>query len=559
MLDRNDDVVRQALKRNLNRYFQTKYSDIHTPLQYHPQIPCFGFLLRSAVVKAFPNLEVHAPWPGHEDQTSAAITGEPEPTLRLETLENDVLLCLFDRNPGSKYWSQPTQITISQPPHQQCFRLGGPGGVTTDDVEIEFRRLFTTTDDLPLVPVDANHPDGKQDRYTPIEPIINWTKANGILGLYDDPNNPKHPITDISLPENIFDWNTRTIAFPAFPKACNTVLTKKMIFKLNGVDKEYFDDNSDADGQLATAAVTGTILTSYLSQMKIEVPKPPPTSAAPAPDDFIDKPRQIRLPPDSSDDPNAWKPVPVDPPATQPTPGLPPLNPSPSLSPPAPSPRPSGISSMWNPDLNPDISSSEQTNIPSNNPGKTTFQDLIGAQFQLRVFPLGQKPPTGKLPAQTIMHPPGSDNDIPIDLIVALTPVNTPTTKQDTLHNLQLFSVTVDLPVGMTASSMTAQYTGSGGKMLSNLRFNVHVTPMKEKVRFTLIPRATSRLVPLRNIPDMNFVIWQVRMNGMVDQKKGLGEVVVSVRENYRRMDSGTYFVHWTKSSAILNKVLAKS
>ena len=512
------------------------------------------------MVKAFPNLEVHAPWPGHEGETeiSAFTKGEPEPTLRLETLENDVLLCLFDRNPGSKYWSQPTQITISQPPHQQCFRLGGPGSVTADDVEIDFRRLYTTTDALPLVPVGPKNPDGEQDRYGAIEPVIVWTKKTGIYGLYNDPTNPKRPITDISLPATVFDWDTRTVVFPAFAKACNAVLTKGMVFQLNGTDKEYFEDDTDADDHLATSAVTGTILTSYISQMKIEVPSPPATSNVAGPDDFNVKPRQIRLPPDSSNNPNTWEPVPADPPAPQPAPGLPPLNPNPSLSPPALSPVPSGISSLWNPSLNPDIPASEQTNISANNPGKT-LQDLIGAQFQLKVFPLGQKPPIGKLPAQTLMHPPGSDNDIPIDLILALTPTNTPTVKQDTIHNLQLFSVTVDLPVGMIASSITAKYTGSGGKMLSNLRFNVHVSPKKEKVRFTLIPRATSRLVPLRDIPDLNFAIWQVRMNGIVDERNGLGEVEVSVRENYRRMDDGKYYVNWANSSTILNKVLATS
>jgi hypothetical protein len=57
----------------------------------------------------------------------------------------------------------------------------------------------------------------------------------------------------------------------------------------------------------------------------------------------------------------------------------------------------------------------------------------------------------------------------------------------------------------------------------------------------------------------MNFVIWQVRMNGVMDPKNRLGEVVVSVREKYQRMDSGKYFVNWANSSAVLNKVLAPS
>lgn len=48
-------------------------------------------------------------------------------------------------------------------------------------------------------------------------------------------------------------------------------------------------------------------------------------------------------------------------------------------------------------------------------------------------------------------------------------------------------------------------------------------------------------------------------MNGVMDPKNRLGEVVVSVREKYQRMDSGKYFVNWANSSAVLNKVLAPS
>jgi hypothetical protein len=85
----------------------------------------------------------------------------------------DVLLCLFDRFPGSQHWSEKTQITLSQPPHQQCFRLGTPGGVTATDVEVEFKRVFTTDEALPLDPL---HPTETPDRYAPVKPIVNWMK-----------------------------------------------------------------------------------------------------------------------------------------------------------------------------------------------------------------------------------------------------------------------------------------------------------------------------------------------------------------------------------------------
>lgn len=155
------------------------------------------------------------------------------------------------------------------------------------------------------------------------------------------------------------------------------------------------------------------------------------------------------------------------------------------------------------------------------------------------------------------MYPPGAKQDIPIDLVVALTPVSGAGLSQDTLHNLQLFSVTVEIPVGVTANHFTLKYTGPGGKMLSNPRFNVHVSPMRDRVQFTLVPRATGRLVPLRNIPDLSFAIWQIRANGVIDKNLKRGEVSINVQENYRRMDSGKYFSNQAVNRAILSKVMA--
>lgn len=112
-------------------------------MNYTPQIPTFGFFLRSAVVKAFPSLEVHAPWP-----TSEQMDGNRMETVRLDCLEKDTLLCLFDRSSGQTYWnkdqgdgSRRKDITICQPPHQQCFRLGT--STTTDFVQMQYRTVYT--------------------------------------------------------------------------------------------------------------------------------------------------------------------------------------------------------------------------------------------------------------------------------------------------------------------------------------------------------------------------------------------------------------------------------
>lgn len=479
-------------------------------------------------------------------------SGEPEPTLRLETLEKDVLLCLFDRMPGSPYWSKSEQVTIQQPPQQQCFRLGTPGGVTATDVEIEFRRIFTTIDALPL---DPNLPDAVPDRYGPLEPTVNWVKDVGPLdNSFDSSGAPKRtPITDPPLPQRVFDWDARTIVFPAFANACNAMLTAKMTFQVDDgkggkVPKKYFNDDT------ATSAVSGTMLTSFISKMKIQLPEAP-AGAKQVPPDTLSNPRLIRLPKDEDEDPMTWKIVPHDSPATpsKPSGTQPPAEASLSPAAPAAQPRPPAF---FDPGLNPPIPPQEQTNIPASNPGKT-LPNQIGPQFSCRVFPLGQKPPQGRDVPQVPMSPQNSEKDIPIDLVVGLTAVAGAGLAQDTLHNLQLYSVIVDIPMGTTANHLIAGYTGSGGKMLSNLRFNVHVSPLSDRLRFTLIPRATTKLVPLRNIPELSFIIWQVRPNGVIDAGLKRGEVRISVQENYRRMDSGRYFTNFSVNRAMLSKVLA--
>ncbi len=90
--------------------------------------------------------------------------------------------------------------------------------------------------------------------------------------------------------------------------------------------------------------------------------------------------------------------------------------------------------------------------------------------------------------------------------------------------------------------------------MLRNARFNAHCsfdakTASQEYLVFTLIPRATGRLVPLRNTPEVSFVVNQARLNGV----KGLANVLV--QENYRRQDGGDYFVHYATGGVVLEKV----
>ncbi|PTB63055.1 hypothetical protein BBK36DRAFT_1127295 [Trichoderma citrinoviride] len=108
-----DDIVRQAIKKCMNRYMgevRTHGPGKGTTLQ----LPKWGFLLRSVAVTAFPDLKVEA-------QFGKAVPDGIREVLYMQVLADDVLLCLFDRMPGDDDFKE---VRISQPSHQQSFAAG---------------------------------------------------------------------------------------------------------------------------------------------------------------------------------------------------------------------------------------------------------------------------------------------------------------------------------------------------------------------------------------------------------------------------------------------------
>ncbi|KAH7018962.1 hypothetical protein EDB80DRAFT_699548 [Ilyonectria destructans] len=106
---RDDDAIRSAVKKCINTY-------LDTPLNGGtiPQLPRWGFFLRSVAVSSFPDLRVEAPLPIGAPRDAREV-------LFMQVLADDVLICLFDRLPGERELSY---IRIYQPHHQQGFSLG---------------------------------------------------------------------------------------------------------------------------------------------------------------------------------------------------------------------------------------------------------------------------------------------------------------------------------------------------------------------------------------------------------------------------------------------------
>ncbi|PLN77509.1 hypothetical protein BDW42DRAFT_196489 [Aspergillus taichungensis] len=148
------DRDRPAIKEAINQYLYDK-----PPLLEHPpQIPSYGFYLRSDVVSMYPDLKV----------TTLPDMGFPPvraPLLRHEIVADGVMLGLFDRIPGSTDFQG---LVFTQPPHQQRFAVADT--LEADKIHVRMRPQYTVPekdrpqtrpplrmDDLPTKPDDPNN------------------------------------------------------------------------------------------------------------------------------------------------------------------------------------------------------------------------------------------------------------------------------------------------------------------------------------------------------------------------------------------------------------------
>lgn len=126
-----EDRDREAIKHIINNYVK------HVPdhLVHTPQIPSYGFYLRSDLVTMFPDLKVETlPKPKDGERPDKA------PLLRHEIIGDGVMMGLLDRRPGSKAFSG---LVFTQPPHQQRFAVGN--ALTKDEVGVNIRRQYTVS------------------------------------------------------------------------------------------------------------------------------------------------------------------------------------------------------------------------------------------------------------------------------------------------------------------------------------------------------------------------------------------------------------------------------
>jgi hypothetical protein len=136
-LESDDDQIKNAIKELYNVYLSTTVHNVNMK----PQIPCYGFVLRSQIVKVMPDLKINVNW----NNTSA----DPRaPVCQWLRPDDHTLICLLDRPPEelapyNKDHPDLSGIVLSQPPHQQRFSFGHTYNPTENSFEFKLRHLYT--------------------------------------------------------------------------------------------------------------------------------------------------------------------------------------------------------------------------------------------------------------------------------------------------------------------------------------------------------------------------------------------------------------------------------
>jgi hypothetical protein len=142
-LDKSDDIVRREIKEMFNIYLRKVVPDAG----YKPQIPSYGFIIRSKLIKAMPDLRITVDWINKDNRA---------PVSRWTRWDSETLMCLLDRQP-----QELTSITLAQPSHQQRFSLGSH--LDSTGMTFDLRRLYTKgapESEWPEKPIpDSVHPN----------------------------------------------------------------------------------------------------------------------------------------------------------------------------------------------------------------------------------------------------------------------------------------------------------------------------------------------------------------------------------------------------------------
>lgn len=154
-LEPDYDSTRLRIKEVYNFYLKDYIAGLE---EVSPPVPQFGFVFRSSVVKAIPDLKILVKcwlWDGSKYIVDNSKLPR-NPVVRLTKLDDFTILCLLDCSP-----EEIQEIKISQPPHQQRYAMGYYLGPNTLDAvitpEMQLRILYTDKSKAP----EATGEDGE--------------------------------------------------------------------------------------------------------------------------------------------------------------------------------------------------------------------------------------------------------------------------------------------------------------------------------------------------------------------------------------------------------------
>jgi hypothetical protein len=491
-LDKGDDYTRLKIKECYNEYLQTP---IH---EANPQIPFFGFVIRSAVIKAFPDLQIEISY-RNPDERLVDI-------CRHTNIDPTTKLCLLDRMP-----EEIDFIKLSQPPHQQRFSLGDE--LTKDYFGFEFRRLYTKN--FPTDPKNLSWPTvaGKRKHY-----------FNPALPVAERP--PANPDVDYVFSTDWYNWETRCINLKPFAAAMPSVLNAER----DSANKEVYKDDIITSVQVGLQlndpcyflqldrAFTGD--SPEQRQRKLWIgkvkPKPPPTV------------------PTADNNPGPADPAGPRPPVTAPPPTPGPLDPI--------LPFPSAPTQVKKVQVN---------EIGTPQPGSRDFPSgNLNARYEVSIYPDFK---TG------FPEPDDATFNIPtkypylIDLIISVHR----NTAADPTDDFNLQEVIVNIPIakqGQENEPLLEGYDGPGARMLSNLRYNVLLNMSDTTLQCRVVPRGNTFInISSHKTDDLSFKLSECYIGDVRTKKsvrnvdpdgppiEGVGECQCGWIESYRQGGATIY------------------
>ncbi|OOQ89324.1 hypothetical protein PEBR_27422 [Penicillium brasilianum] len=484
-LETKFDAVRIAIKQMFNDYLDAPLPSTGQP----PQIPSYGFFVRSDIINHYPDLRVTAEYFPARSASTPSI-------LRQVNISDGVLLCLLDASPFDSEGSRLTRLKFTQAPHEQSFVVGNH--LDAAELHTNYHKIYSWHDDsdpaLSLCAEEITYKANEPDTGTTSDAaqIFKWGENNSI----------------------------RTIQFPAWSDHLLQRLQENMVEK--ETKRPTFLEKT------ATPAVTSLQLKEPICELAIEMDVKNPAPSVPG----LGQRRYLWIPSTVTSESQA---VAQSHMVTENTETLArrsvvaPLKPTgirKRLTPMDPihqaphysyiRPASETLSNYVARALAPNEEKQMKPSMASSQTGASMIpvQDTVRAPaskptYKLLLFPVGSPVTTSN----------GDAGTIPMvrrqDIVFSLTLSNPKLVGQFFIHEIRVM-IPMGAAVDPEGNFLMENYHGPGPSMLSNLRFNViaSVTSDQKSLILRLIPRTTREHgLPFQKALEMSFLLNLVDVN----------------------------------------------